>query len=215
MAEEAPAGDFNSPSANLTIALIGRQVGRYKKSKITFTNSFEIVLVHEIIEKHFLNPGQTLSMNKVRELLALSHELEIRERALGYLAQRAHSRRQLQQKLEAKGFAEPDIGRVLDYLIERGYLDDEGYARAWVRSVIKKGTKGRFALLAELSRAGIDRETARNALGEYSEQEEYRVLLRLIERNGGVGQPALIRRLMARGFSSRLIRKALERESTT
>jgi regulatory protein len=213
MAEVAPAGDSNSPSANVTIASIGRQFGRYKKSKITFTDSSEIILVHEIIEKYLLSPGQTLSENEVRELLAFSHELEIRERALGYLAQRAHSRRQLRQKLESRGFSEPDIGRVLDYLAGRGYLDDEAYARAWVRSVIKKGTKGRFALAAELSRAGIDRVTARNALEEYSEAEEYRTVSRLIERYGEVSQPALIRRLTARGFPLYLVRKALEHES--
>jgi len=212
MAEEAPVEDFNSRNVKYTITAIIKKTGRIKKSRITFQNYPDIILLSEIIEKRMLVSGLTLSLPEILELEALSRITEIRERAFVLLAGRPHSRLQLKLKLLKKGFQEDDISRVIDDLSERGYLDDAAFARLWLSSLIKKGNKGRFALLRDLARAGIDRQIAQAALREYSEEQEYNAILDLVAKNRNIDRIKLMRRLHARGFPLKLIRKALNQE---
>ena len=48
--------------------------------------------------------------------------------ALHLLKYRARSCRELNNRLQQKNFSNSKINEVIDYLIELGYLDDEGFA---------------------------------------------------------------------------------------
>ena len=76
------------------------------------------------------------------------------------LARREHSGRELQGKLEARGFAPEAVGEVLAGLRSAGIQDDARYAEAYVRSRVAKGY-GPVRISRELGERGLTEELVR------------------------------------------------------
>lgn len=86
-----------------------------------------------------------------------------RERALGLLARREHSARELKRKLQQKGVAAEEAGDVVGDMGERNYQSDERFAASLVRRRALDGY-GPLRIRAELATHGIVREAASAAL---------------------------------------------------
>ena len=98
--------------------------------------------------------------NKPKEKLTTE---QTKEKALNLLEYRAHSRKELFDKL--KRFT--DIGtanEVLDMLEEGGLLDDEAYAFQYAHDLMEMKLAGPARLKRELAMRGIDEETAEEAI---------------------------------------------------
>jgi regulatory protein len=77
-----------------------------------------------------------------------------RRQALDLLARREHSRRELERKLAARGFAADLIGSTLDELEASGSLATARFAESFVRSRAARG-KGPVKIRAELAERGV------------------------------------------------------------
>ena len=138
----------------------------------------------------------------------------IRDKALSLLSYRAHSRRELSDKLKRKlSCSEQDLNAVLDWLEEMGFLDDRSYAASVVRHCASKGY-GAGRISSELSRRGISRDLWDEALTEMPDTDAaLDRLLRTKLRNPDDREE--VRRVSAflarRGYSWDEIRRALER----
>ena len=84
-------------------------------------------------------------------------------RALGLLGRREHSRRELKDKLVARGLDDDDIDAALVKLDDRGFQSDRRFAEMLARSRIAQG-HGPIRILAELRLKGVDAGTAQDAL---------------------------------------------------
>lgn len=84
-------------------------------------------------------------------------------KALGLLARREHSRRELARKLDQKGFEADEAGAALEQLQRQSYQSDERFAQLLVRSRVSQG-QGPRRMLAELRTHGIVDDAARAAL---------------------------------------------------
>ncbi|MBR2041768.1 MAG: regulatory protein RecX [Oscillospiraceae bacterium] len=94
---------------------------------------------------------------------------QTKEKALNLLEYRAHSRKELFDKL--KRFAEiSSVNEVLDMLEEGGLLDDEAYAFQYAHDLMEMKLLGPARLKIELSRKGIDEETAQRAIRAAEEE---------------------------------------------
>jgi regulatory protein len=83
--------------------------------------------------------------------------------ALDLLARREHSRRELERKLGARGFAEEIVTPALDALEESGELASARFTESFIRARAAKG-QGPARIRAELAERGIDREQAAELL---------------------------------------------------
>ena len=83
--------------------------------------------------------------------------------ALDLLARREHSRRELERKLGARGFADELIAPTLDALEESGELASARFTASFIRARAAKG-QGPARIRAELAERGIDREQAQDLL---------------------------------------------------
>jgi len=136
------------------------------------------------------------------------------ESGVRLLARRAHSRAELRQKLVRKGFDPEDVAAALGRLAERGYLDDEAFARGLVRR--RSVTRGPLALAAELSAKGIDRAGTAAALAGFDPEAQLAAATALAERLYAArplpGYRETLDRvgskLMRRGFSAGVVRAA-------
>src|SRR4029077_16860174 len=102
------------------------------------------------------------------------------EAAVRYLAARAHSRAELWRKLLRRGHEEADVEAALARLADLGYLDDAGFAAGHVRR--RSASLGPLALSAELAARGVDREIARAAVANLSQEDQLAAAVRLVAR---------------------------------
>ena len=92
------------------------------------------------------------------------------------------SRSQLEQGLRRKGCPDDVAATVLDRMEEVGLVDDQAYARGFVRSKQEGRGLARRALQHELRAKGVDEETAREVLGDIEPEDEREIARRLVDK---------------------------------
>ena len=145
-------------------------------------------------------------------------------RALEYSLMRPHSQHELSQYLYRKtrdtrtkegairkGVSKVLTERVYARIIEKGYVDDEAFARYWVENrQLRKGISKR-KLQAELASKGVDRSIVDSLLVE-TERTDEEVIQKIIEKKASRydDEQKLIAYLARQGFSYDDIKQALE-----
>ena len=89
---------------------------------------------------------------------------DVYEKALGLLARREHSARELKRKLSARGFDAGENAATLERLQSKDFQSDARFAEMLVRSRIEGGYGARW-IIAELQTHGIDEARARELIG--------------------------------------------------
>ncbi|HEU4643705.1 MAG TPA: regulatory protein RecX [Gemmatimonadaceae bacterium] len=124
------------------------------------------------------------------EALALRVEHEARalhvfDRALDLLAVRGRAARELRRALVRKGEEPEHVDAAIERLLALGLLDDAAYARQFARSKLEGAGLSRRRLQAELSKRGVAREVADDAIADVLSDDE-------------VDQEAILKRVAAR-----------------
>jgi len=92
------------------------------------------------------------------------------------------SRQQLARKLAERHVPEDVAEAVLDRFEEVQLVDDAGFAQMWVRSRAQTRSLARGAIRRELADKGIGVDTAEEALGQISDQDEQAAAAALVRR---------------------------------
>ncbi len=135
------------------------------------------------------------------------------ERLLRY---RPRSRREAEQRLTQKGYRPETIEQVLAEAEQRGWLNDEAFAKLWIADRLLSKPKGARALRSELLAKGISAEIIAEVLAEAS-LDEGALARELAEQHWAryPGDDPLSRErklaafLARRGFAPSLIRATL------
>jgi regulatory protein len=98
------------------------------------------------------------------------------ERALGLLAVRPRSRRELERRLLAAGFDRDEVDDVLVRLERVGLIDDRAFARQMAEYQFGSRKAGVRAVSAALRERGVSAELVDEVLSQASEGEEQRAL---------------------------------------
>lgn len=80
---------------------------------------------------------------------------ELEAQAMRWLARREYSVRELQQRLQGKGFPSAAVAEVLHELESRGLVSDRRFAESLVRSRVERGY-GPMKIAHELRAKGVD-----------------------------------------------------------
>ncbi len=118
-----------------------------------------------------LYPGRELSDGAAEQLPAAVRRSGWRTKALGLLARKPQSRRELEKRLREWGADEETSAALCGRMEELGYLDDAAYAAQIVRHYSSKGF-GERKLRDELYRRGVPRELWEDALEEAEDPRE-------------------------------------------
>jgi len=140
---------------------------------------------------------------------------DIHERALGLLAARQRSRRELERRLVHAGFESDAVEAELVRLERVGLIDDEAFARAVVQSRIDHRGESRRAVAGRLAQAGVDAAVAVQALDELTGDEQVRadsLAAGRVSRLAGLEPKAAYQRLFGflgrRGYPPEVARRA-------
>ena len=132
------------------------------------------------------------------------------DRALGLLARRDHSRRELTRKLSAKGYTPDETAPAVAALSEGREQSDDRFAEVLIRQRSGAGY-GPLRIEAELTSHGIDPRTCREALAaiDWLEIARAHVVRRYGETSDRATREKAAQYLQRRGFPSGVIAKAL------
>jgi len=140
------------------------------------------------------------------------------ERALGLLAVRPRSRRELEQRLSAAGFEADEVADVLARLERVGLVDDADFARQLAEQQFVHKRAGRRAVTSALMAKGIAPDLIEAVVSGAPETEESRAedLARSKAVRMGSVDPAkafnrLCGLLMRRGYAPEVARRAARR----
>ena len=131
---------------------------------------FELML--EALEQSRLGIGDALPANKRHHLLDADANVRVRHAAFNLLSYRARTHQELRRRLRQKGFHVARIDACLDLLQERGFLDDEAVAAAFVRDRLRHRPRGRARLSAELRTKGVAPDVTQRAIEQVFEDEQ-------------------------------------------
>lgn len=137
------------------------------------------------------------------------------ERALGLLAVRARSRRELERRLTQAGFDAEEVGDALERLERVGLVDDQAFARQVAEHAFGNKLAGRRAVTGKLAAAGVQPDLIASVVEELGGDEEARALDLARVRGARMGslEPAkafqrLTSLLVRRGYDGDLARRA-------
>lgn len=117
---------------------------------------------------------------KPREKKELTFD-EAKEKTLRLLEFRAHSEKELRDKLKIAGAREEDIETVLDFCREYGFVNDRQFAKMKARDLKNLKKYGLQRIKSELYQKGISAEYVEEAVSELDE-DETETLLPLVEK---------------------------------
>ena len=143
---------------------------------------------------------------------------DIHERALGLLAVRQRSRKELERRLVQAGFEAEAVTDELERLEQVGLIDDAAFATAVVESRIGVRGESRRAVGIKLQQAGVDREVALAALDQAPGDEQERAdrlaesrAARVSGLDPATGFARVSGFLMRRGYPPAVARQAARR----
>lgn len=163
-----------------------------------------------------LKPGMdgVFSDEEAVDILHASLVYGIEIAAMSYLARAEQCRNGLAAKLIKKGMNKNDVAIALDYLESRGYLDDERFAGAWLRTRYVSHAEGRTKLASELAARGVDSAAAKSALDEFFKDHDQnslceRAIKKYLRTHKNVEQDKMFSAIQRMGFTYGQIKKAV------
>ncbi len=159
------------------------------KIHIKRTDGRKVCVDPEYRDSIYLYPGEVKKLKLADGMRMSSEEFEqirihyvmprAKKRALGILVKRDRTEQQLRDQLKKNQYDEMSVEEALDFVRAHHYVDDEQYARDYLRS--KKGRKSYKQIRMELTKKGISRDVL-DALYEGTESQSLEDLLPLAEK---------------------------------
>lgn len=185
-----------------------KQTGTAKnKYKVCLEGGADFVLYKGELSKLHLEAGQDLPEELYEQILKEIQIPRAKKRAMHLLEKMDRTEQQLKTKLREAGYASEAIEEAISYVKSYHYIDDERYARTYIR--IHQQSKSKQRLKMDLLKKGIDKEVIEIALEDEFEQSEEEMILQLLKKKHYDPATAdqkernkMYRFLMQRGFRS-------------
>lgn len=178
-----------SDTGAMTITDISVQARNPERVNVSVDGKYRFSLDIAQLVDLGVKKGRVLNEHELAELMGESEFGKLYARALEYSLMRPHSAREVRNYLyrktlprryksrtgemkERSGVAKSITERTFNRLVERGYINDETFARWWVE--IRNQTKGTSLrkLRAELMAKGVESRIIDQALEESSRNDE-------------------------------------------
>lgn len=135
-----------------------------------------------------------------------------KEDAFRYLSYRPRTVLEVDKQLAGKGYENKIIDLVINFLLEYRFLDDESFARMWIKSRTCEKPCGRYRIRSELLQKGVAKDIVDRCLAELTPQQEEDMAAALVTakcRRVPVNYRKLKGFLLRRGFHPETVNKVL------
>ena len=151
------------------------------KLRIVVNEDSEVLVPVSLFRERPLSVGDAIDLEEYDQWLLLRQYRHALDRAVAFLAGRARSRREMEERLLRSGYRPCTVEMVLFKLEKEGLLDDADFARQWVEARTAR-RMGRGRIAQELRRKGVSAQEAEEALEALSEEDQLEGAIRLVEK---------------------------------
>jgi len=158
--------------------------------------------------------GDSVATDEVERFSRIDQYFRGKEKALRLLSIRARARREIRTALDDLGIERSIRNGIVQELEELGLIDDERFAREYVREKIDLKKLGPHRLKYQLANFGIDAALVESVLGEaFSGDLQEELARRIVDRKlaGKKAGPKEVRRLAAllkrKGFDFEIVNR--------
>ena len=141
------------------------------RSVVSTDDGETLALRTETVERARLVQGAVLDAAYLAEIDEEEQRVVAHEAALRLLSHRARSEQELAGRLRQRGLSPEVVRHEITRLRDAGLLDDEAFARSWVRDRAPLAPRGRRLLRQELRGRGVAAEIAEVAVEEADDRE--------------------------------------------
>lgn len=132
--------------------------------RLSLDDGSTLELAAEVVAREAVAVGDPLDDAERARLSHADLRWRAREACLALLAYRPRTRRELRDRLLRKGFTGHVAEACLEALSAQGLVDDDAFARSFVRDRLRLRPRGSARLEQELRRRGVAPGTARDAV---------------------------------------------------
>lgn len=137
---------------------------RKKRVNIFLDEKFAFGVDLEILAKYNLQVGQKLSQKEIEIIIKEEEFQKIYDRALNFLSYRPRSEKEVKDYLNKKRVGKETQKLVIEKLKKTKLLDDKEFTRWWFDQRTTFKPSGRWLLVAELRKKGIDKKIINQVL---------------------------------------------------
>lgn len=185
------------------ITAIKKERGKYR---VTVSDSEDVLVPLALMRERPLKEGQPIDLEEYDNWLMVRQYRFALDRAVGYLAARARSTREIEHKLLQAGYRPCTVEMVIYKLQRENLLDDADFARQWVES--RQTQKlGRSRIAQELRRKGVSRQETEEALSAIDDDDQLAGAIALAEKAAARIKPGEDRRKVASRITGMLARR--------
>ena len=152
-----------------------------KKLKISFDSLDEIKISEDTSVNFGLYKGQEVDEDFVEKLKFEDEKSEAPLLSYKFL-QRNKTKKQLLDHLYKNKISREIIYLIIPILEEKKYLNDEDYAKRYLRDAMNIKKYGKIKIRYMLMSKGIDKKTVEDAMENYDYELEYENALELLEK---------------------------------
>lgn len=151
------------------------------KMRITVSDSDVILVPISLFRERPLEEGQPIDMDEYDNWLMVRQYRHALDKAVAFLASRARSRKEIEDKLLHCGYRPCTVEMVIYKLETENLLDDADFARQWVEARVNHKL-GRNRIAQELRRKGISADEAEAALESIDSDDQLAAAIALVEK---------------------------------
>lgn len=197
-----------------------KKKGRFN---IFLDGEFAFGLYKETIYDFGLRVKDVLTEEKINEIKSYDEINFGKKVAIRFLNYKQRTEKEVHGKLKSHKLSEESINKIIIFLKEFKFVNDENYAKLFVESKKILKPEGRRTVRMKLAQKGINKELSERSVSEnYSEEEEFIKAKELFDKyrkkvrgkNEADKKQKCYRFLLSKGFSYDLIREVMKLEES-
>ncbi len=201
-----------------SITEISVQKKNKNRCNIYIDNIFAFGVSNELIYKENLKLGMIIDEEKLKKIAYEENLINCKETALKIIERSYKTKKEMTKRLLEKGYNLEEINETLKFLEEYNFINDESYAKAFIKDKTK--TQGKQKIKYALKNKGVSEEIIEEELSNVDMEKEkenakilalkkYNVLIKR-ENDKYKIKEKIIRFLISRGYNYEVAKDAVK-----
>lgn len=162
------------------ITKVERQKKNSKRYSVFINDEFAFGVHEDILIKYELLKGKELDDAFIDDVIKAKEQNKANSYSLKLLSYRARSQKEIEKKMQQKGYEEETILNTIKYLIKCGYIDDRQFTYSFIKDKSNLKKYGKRRIQMELIQHGIDKDIIQELIEELmNNNDEYERALEL------------------------------------
>lgn len=156
-----------------------------KKNKynIYLSNGEIITLDERVITKNELLLKKEINNELYQKLIYENNVYEAIDIGIKYISIRLRSIKEIKDYLSKKGYSSDIVNTTSRELINKGYLDDDRFTKAYIKDKLNFTSKGDYKIRMELTNLGIDNNIIDNNMSMIDNQLIINKIKKIIDKD--------------------------------